>query len=92
MDKYITYIVTIVFLTVFSFNPVYARVNVYIDEDECKIVSIEYSGIYSYIYTKGNCEEIYKMCLKDKCTVEQHIPEDLDFSGKIIGAERFSTE
>ena len=96
IDKKVIYIVIIAIITIitffFGYKPAQARVNVEINKDECKVVEIQYTGVNSYIHTKGYCADIYKMCAQDKCPTKDLDIKDLDFSKKVIGGVKVSTE
>jgi len=60
-------------------NQASARLNSEVDDDECRIILIKYSGIDNYIYAQGNCELLYEMCTEDYCTVKKLENKDLNF-------------
>lgn len=62
-----------------------ARMNAEINNDECKIIRIEYAYIHNYVYTIGNCQKLYDMCEEDFCEVKRIPEKELNFGRKDIG-------
>ncbi len=69
-------LIFVVILIVFLSKTAEAKINVEVDDKDCVVEEIHYSGIYSFIIAKGNCTVIYEICQESFCEVKEMEKED----------------
>jgi len=83
----IVQILTLISIVLFIFwvHNVNARMNIEINNDECKIIEIAYNGPNNIVRAIGNCQKLYDMCTNDMCFIKEMPQKDLSFGQEKYG-------